>query len=67
MGKGLAEGMNELAKTVVVVAETRSGLLLRETIDEDTAEGLVLPLTSRDRLQEEVAKDRVVHGQAPTV
>jgi hypothetical protein len=51
--EGLAELVDELAEGVVGVAETLSGVLLGEAIDEDGAEGLVLALAWGRRLPKE--------------
>jgi hypothetical protein len=61
----VAELMDELAEGVIGVAETSSGNLLGDAIDEDGAQGLVLTLPRAGWLQKEVAQRRVRHGQQP--
>jgi hypothetical protein len=48
--------MKELAEGLIRVAETGSGLLLGEVVDEDGPEGLVLTLPSTRRVEEETAE-----------
>jgi hypothetical protein len=59
----LTELVDQLAESVVGVAEAVGGLLLGELLEEDSPEGLVLALQGTGGLPEEASAGGVVHNR----
>lgn len=61
--EALPKREDELAKSLVGVAEALGNVLLGMVIDEDGTEGFVLALPRTVRLEEEATEGGIVHSQ----